>query len=218
MAEIDERPASCAPDRRSPWVDPTRSRRRRPGFAIASETAPGSSTGADALPAINAAGRHAVLMDAATDAIIVISEKSTIVDVNTAASDMFGFGRDDILGRTSASSRHPRCDRATAAAVDRYRRTGEQRVSWKGVNVTARHRAGGSSRSRSRSASSPSTASSGSSGSSAIPANGLASRASFARHRRWRPSAFSPAGRPRFQQHPGRDRRVHGPCGIDSPS
>ena len=64
------------------------------------------------------------------------------MDVNKAATDMFGFGRDDILGRNISELQAPALRSRHAAAVDRYRRTGEQRVSWKGATVTARHRSG----------------------------------------------------------------------------
>jgi PAS domain S-box-containing protein len=94
------------------------------------------------LEAIDLIARHAVLMEAATDAIVVIDEQSTIVDANRAAGEMFGFARSDLLGIPLRELQAPELRARHASAMDRYLQSGDRSVSWHGVQVTARDRSG----------------------------------------------------------------------------
>lgn len=79
----------------------------------------------------------------ALDAVIVIDGDGLVVELNTTAEDMFGFGRDEIMGREMVDHIVPHHHRAGHnAGMAHYRDTGEGPVLGKRIELTALRKSG----------------------------------------------------------------------------
>jgi two-component system cell cycle sensor histidine kinase/response regulator CckA len=83
-----------------------------------------------------------VVAETATDAIITIDERSTILFVNKAAERIFGHPVSEMMGR-EVTMLMPDCLREVhRKAVGRYLQTGNRHISWTAIKLTGRHRTG----------------------------------------------------------------------------
>lgn len=82
------------------------------------------------------------LLDAAVDAIILISARGAVTRFNPAAERMFGYTQSEVLGRNvSMLMPEPYCSHHDSY-MDRYVRTGEARIIGIGREVVGRRRDG----------------------------------------------------------------------------
>lgn len=78
------------------------------------------------------------ILEAALDAIITINEEGDVVEFNPAAERMFGYRREELIGRPLADCLVPPALRtAHRAGLQRYRQTGEARLLGRRVEMTA---------------------------------------------------------------------------------
>ncbi len=78
------------------------------------------------------------LLDAALDAVVVIDDVGTVLEWNAAAEQVFGYRRDEALGRTMGELVvPPELRRAHGEGMRRYLRTGEARVLGRRIEITA---------------------------------------------------------------------------------
>jgi PAS domain S-box-containing protein len=85
---------------------------------------------------------YRVLADSSPDAIVAIDEASTIVSVNGAAERLFGYPAAELLGHPLAKVMPSRFHAGHAGGMGRYLATGTRRISWQGVRVSIRTKAG----------------------------------------------------------------------------
>ncbi|MEM6375409.1 MAG: PAS domain S-box protein [Pseudomonadota bacterium] len=79
---------------------------------------------------------------AAVDAILVADANGTIIRVNRAAADMFGFAPDEMVGRPLEMIMPPHYAHAHQGYMSHHMTTGERRIIDIGRDVEARHRDG----------------------------------------------------------------------------
>ena len=84
----------------------------------------------------------AALLDAAVDAIVVIDDKGGVNEFNAAAEIMFGFTREEILGRNVSVLMPPNHGEHHDEYIARHIRTGERRIIGRGREVEGRRRDG----------------------------------------------------------------------------
>lgn len=83
------------------------------------------------------AARYTALMQAAIDAIVLIDQQGLIVDINPATLQMFGYGRDDLIGH-NVSCLMPAPYRAEHDGyLARYHQQGDPRIIGIGREVMA---------------------------------------------------------------------------------
>src|ERR1051325_11987896 len=84
-----------------------------------------------------------LLLHTALDAVIVMSADGKIAEWNDCATDMFGWPRDEALGRTMAELIIPeRFRRAHAEGLRHFLETGEESYLGQRVELPAIHRGG----------------------------------------------------------------------------
>ncbi|GIW53660.1 MAG: hypothetical protein KatS3mg082_0064 [Nitrospiraceae bacterium] len=87
--------------------------------------------------------RNRVIIDTALDAVITTDADGAIRDWNAQASHLFGWTREEALGRQLAATIFPEQDRAAhEQRVQQFLSTGESRCLNQRVEVMARHRDG----------------------------------------------------------------------------
>jgi diguanylate cyclase (GGDEF)-like protein/PAS domain S-box-containing protein len=87
--------------------------------------------------------RTGAVIDAALDAIVLMDHKGLVVEFNPAAERIFGYGRNEVLGRPMADHLvPPQLRDRHLASVDRFLRTGEKRVMDQRVEMEAMRRDG----------------------------------------------------------------------------
>ncbi|HEX6329907.1 MAG TPA: PAS domain S-box protein [Actinomycetota bacterium] len=78
---------------------------------------------------VESEARKSAILESALEAIVSMDEHGTIVEMNTAAAEMFGVGREEAIGRELAEVMIPPAHRERhREALDRYRRTGRGRI------------------------------------------------------------------------------------------
>ncbi len=82
--------------------------------------------------------RKGAILDTALDAILTIDHRGFITEFNRAAESMFGYGRDEAVGREMAELIIPPALRAQhREGLERYLRTGEGRIVDRRVEMNA---------------------------------------------------------------------------------
>ncbi len=85
--------------------------------------------------------RNRAIVDTAFDAVITIDTSNNIIRWNTRAEQIFGWGKDEAIGRKLGETIiPPRLREAHKNGVARYLRTGEKRVMGKHIEIDAWHR------------------------------------------------------------------------------
>ena len=83
-----------------------------------------------------------VLAEAAADGVILIDDQSTILFVNPAAGQIFGYQASEIVGNklTSLMPEHLRQNQLTS--LKRYAATGRRHISWRSGELTGLYKGG----------------------------------------------------------------------------
>src|SRR5712692_672826 len=82
------------------------------------------------------------VVDAASDAIIVIDEQSTILFVNRATERIFGYREDELVGRQLTVLMPDYLRQVHKQAMQRYLETGKRHLSWQQVELPGLHKSG----------------------------------------------------------------------------
>ncbi len=82
------------------------------------------------------------IFDSALDAIIIINERGQIQDINTSTTRIFGYTRDELIGKDVGTLAAEPNSSAHPSYISRYLQTGEARVVGTSREVTARHKGG----------------------------------------------------------------------------
>jgi len=85
---------------------------------------------------------YRTVLDAAVDAIIVVDHHGTIQEFSKAAQRVFGYEREEVLGRNVRELMPEPFRREHDGYMDRYMRTGEPRIIGIGREVSARRKDG----------------------------------------------------------------------------
>jgi PAS domain S-box-containing protein len=82
--------------------------------------------------------RSGALLDASLDGVIIIDRRGRVVEFNSSAQRMFGYKRDDVLGRDLGSLMvPPRMRQAHGKGVHNYQMTGRASVAGQRREITA---------------------------------------------------------------------------------
>jgi len=86
--------------------------------------------------------RYRVVVETASDAIVMIDEDSRIEFVNGAAEKVFGYAEEEMLGE-SLTMLMPESLREThLASLKRYNETGRRRLDWESIELPGRRKGG----------------------------------------------------------------------------
>jgi len=99
--------------------------------------APGSSA---SLPEIVDSSR--VIAETASDAIITINEESTILFVNPATSNIFGYTAEELIGAKLTILMPEYLRHLHRAGLGNYLATGQKHISWEAVELPGLHKSG----------------------------------------------------------------------------
>jgi two-component system cell cycle sensor histidine kinase/response regulator CckA len=83
-----------------------------------------------------------VVAEAATDAIITIDERSTILFVNETTERIFGYPVSKMMGREVTMLMPDYLRETHKRAVERYLETGSKHISWTAIKMTGLHSSG----------------------------------------------------------------------------
>jgi two-component system sensor kinase FixL len=86
--------------------------------------------------------KYRIVAETATDAIISIDEKSTILFINRAAKRIFGYEIEEMIGQSLTMLMPEYLRHIHTAGQERYLKTGKKHVNWEHVEVPALHRNG----------------------------------------------------------------------------
>ncbi len=86
--------------------------------------------------------RYRIVAETASDAIITIDAKSTVLYVNSAASKIFGYSSSELLGNNLEMVMPDYLRHIHKAAVARYLETGVRQMHWRAIEITGLHRSG----------------------------------------------------------------------------
>src|SRR5258708_38788316 len=81
-----------------------------------------------------------VVAETATDAIITIDERSTILFVNKAAERIFGHRVSGMMGRELTMLMPDYVRETHRKGIGRYLQTGKKHISWTGLKLKGLHR------------------------------------------------------------------------------
>jgi PAS domain S-box-containing protein len=79
--------------------------------------------------------RYRLVAETASDAIITINEKSTILFANPAVEKVFGYQREELLGQNLAIIMPEHLRDIHKSSVKRYLDTGEKNIPWRGMEL-----------------------------------------------------------------------------------
>ncbi|HEX8145485.1 MAG TPA: PAS domain S-box protein [Pyrinomonadaceae bacterium] len=85
---------------------------------------------------------HRVIAETASDAIITIDEESTILFVNAAAEQVFGYSPEEMIGQQLTLLMPEYMRHLHRAGMIRYIETGKRHISWKAVELPGLHKGG----------------------------------------------------------------------------
>jgi len=83
-----------------------------------------------------------VIADTASDAIITIDERSTMLFVNRAAERIFGYARDELIGQSLTMLMPEYLRHVHRTGLKHYLSTGERHISWEAVELPGLHKDG----------------------------------------------------------------------------
>jgi PAS domain S-box-containing protein len=83
-----------------------------------------------------------VLAEAAADGVILIDDQSTIVFVNPAAGQIFGYRPAQMVGNNLTSLMPEYLRQIHLTSLKRYIGTGQRHISWRSVELTGLHKSG----------------------------------------------------------------------------
>ena len=87
---------------------------------------------------VESEARKSAVLESALEAIVSIDEHGVVLEMNAAAAEMFGYDRDDVIGRELAELVIPPSLRERhREALQRYRRTGRGRIFGRRLELTA---------------------------------------------------------------------------------
>src|SRR5256714_221227 len=94
----------------------------------------------DSLNTLNQISR--VIAETASDAIITIDDHSTILFVNRATENIFGYTREELIGHSLTMLMPEYLRHVHHASLARYLETGERHISWEAVRLPGLHKDG----------------------------------------------------------------------------
>jgi diguanylate cyclase (GGDEF)-like protein/PAS domain S-box-containing protein len=80
--------------------------------------------------------------ETASDAIITVDEQGTISFANAAATDIFGYAQDEMIGQNLTMLMPERMRDLHSHGMARYLKLGKRRIPWKAAEMPGRHRDG----------------------------------------------------------------------------
>lgn len=83
-----------------------------------------------------------VVMETVSDAVLTIDEASTILYANRAASKVFGYEAEELLGAKLTMLMPDYLRHVHEAGLARYVETGERHINWEGVELPGLHNSG----------------------------------------------------------------------------
>lgn len=86
--------------------------------------------------------RYRVVAEAASDALITIDEQSTMLYVNPASEQIFGYTADQMQGQPITMLMPADMQQRHSDGLRNYLETGHKRIPWSGVEVVGKHRLG----------------------------------------------------------------------------
>jgi PAS domain S-box-containing protein len=86
--------------------------------------------------------RYRLVAETASDAIITINEKSTILLANPAVEKVFGYQREELLGQNLAILMPEYLRHIHKSSIKRYLDTGETHIPWRRVELPGLHKNG----------------------------------------------------------------------------
>jgi len=86
--------------------------------------------------------RSRVIAETASDVIISIDEKSTMLFVNRAAQRIFGYTVEELLGQQLTILMPEYLRHVHKAGIERYVETGQKHIGWEAVELTGLHKNG----------------------------------------------------------------------------
>lgn len=87
-------------------------------------------------------GRHRIVSQTASDAMVTIDEKNTILSLNPATSKIFGHPLKDMLGQSLTMLMPEYLRHVHEAGLKRYQETGKRHITWEAVEVPGLHKNG----------------------------------------------------------------------------
>lgn len=85
---------------------------------------------------------HRTISETAADGIISIDEASTIISVNPGVERIFGYAKEEMVGKSLTALMPENMRAAHHAGIQRYLRTGKRNIPWKGVELPGLHKDG----------------------------------------------------------------------------
>jgi PAS domain S-box-containing protein len=82
--------------------------------------------------------KHRLVIETASDAVISIDEKGTIVFANPATKTIFSYDSKDLIGKPLTVLMPESMKKMHVAGYNRYLESGERHLNWHGTEVTAR--------------------------------------------------------------------------------
>src|ERR1043166_7272414 len=86
--------------------------------------------------------RYRIITESASDAIMTIDEDHTIVFANPATEKIIGYTVDEMVGQKLFMLIPPHLQKAHAAGMKRYTRSGKRNMTWAGLELPALHKDG----------------------------------------------------------------------------
>ena len=86
--------------------------------------------------------RYRVVTESASDAILTIDRESTILFVNSAAENIFGYTVDEMLGNKLSMLMPEAMHDTHAAGMKRFQETNKRQISWRDVELPGLHKDG----------------------------------------------------------------------------
>jgi PAS domain S-box-containing protein len=83
-----------------------------------------------------------VIAETASDAIITINEESTILFVNGATSNIFGYTAEELIGSQLTMLMPEYLRHLHTAGLHNYLETGNKHISWEAVELPGLHKSG----------------------------------------------------------------------------